>query len=327
MIETRPDAISTIAFYNNVSAQKLRRWYKEKLSGMDNWNQREHCTSWLLYPKNFTAWMTIDELSLSDGEMVTVLTNRTTSSVKGRLAAVIAGTSSAEITAVLDKLPPSARRKVKEITMDLAGNMAKAMRDQFPNATQVIDRFHVVRMVQDALQHLRIQHRWIAIEQENKDVELAKQQGKSPLAEMFENGDSLKQLLARSRGLLYKLPNDWSASQQVRARILFERFPDIKSAYLHCVRFRKLYELKGHQDVKLAFMDWIVQGMDQLTQQFNVTMRTILQNLDRILAFFDNRSTNGPAESFNAQIKSLRLFQRGVNDKEMFLFRLEKLYT
>jgi transposase len=294
---------------------------------MDSWGQREHCTSWLLYPKNFSAQMTIDEVSLSDGELVTVITNRTAPSVKGRLAAVIAGTSSAGITEVLDKLPASARKKVQEVTMDLAGNMAKAMRDQFPNATQVIDRFHVVRMILDALQHLRVQHRWAAIEQENKAIEEANKHGWSYLPEVFDNGDSLKQLLARSRGLLYKLPNEWSVSQQVRARILFAKYPDIQAAYQHCVRFRKLYEIQRYQNAKMAFMDWVVAGMQQLSQEFNAAIRTILHNIDRILNFFNNRSTNGPAESFNAQIKSLRLFQRGVNDKEMFLFRLEKLYS
>lgn len=37
----------------------------------------------------------------------------------------------------------------------------------FPNATQVIDRFHVQKLAIDALQELRISHRWKAIEQEN----------------------------------------------------------------------------------------------------------------------------------------------------------------
>ena len=50
----------------------------------------------------------------------------------------------------------------------------------------------------------------------------------------FSNGDTLKQLLARSRYLLYKSSSKWTESQQQRATILFEKYPDIEKAYKLC---------------------------------------------------------------------------------------------
>jgi len=45
------------------------------------------------------------------------------------------------------------------------------------------------------------------------------------------------------------------------------------------------------------------------------------------LNFFNNRSTNAAAESFNAKIKDFRRTFRGVADLSFFMFRLTKIYA
>ena len=47
---------------------------------------------------------------------------------------------------------------------------------------------------------------------------------------------------------------------------------------------------------------------------FNTIARTIQTNDEYILNYFDNRSTNASAESFNAKVKGLRSHFRGVRD-------------
>ena len=51
------------------------------------------------------------------------------------------------------------------------------------------------------------------------------------------------------------------------------------------------------------------------------------ENYIDILNFFDNRSTNASAESFNAKIKNFRAQLRGISDVKYFLFRLQKIYA
>ncbi|MCI6372032.1 MAG: transposase [Paraprevotella sp.] len=46
-----------------------------------------------------------------------------------------------------------------------------------------------------------------------------------------------------------------------------------------------------------------------------------------MLNFYNNRSSNALAESFNAKIKLFRANLRGVVDKKFFLFRIYKLYA
>ncbi|WP_229335548.1 transposase [Flavobacterium sp. ALJ2] len=43
--------------------------------------------------------------------------------------------------------------------------------------------------------------------------------------------------------------------------------------------------------------------------------------------YFDNRSTNTSAESFNAKVKAFRSQFRGVRNIDFFLFRLSNLFA
>ncbi|MFT4848595.1 MAG: transposase [Sediminicola sp.] len=49
----------------------------------------------------------------------------------------------------------------------MAGNMRRIVKNSFSNATLVIDRFHVQKLALDALQEIRIKHRWEALDAEN----------------------------------------------------------------------------------------------------------------------------------------------------------------
>ena len=72
--------------------------------------------------------------------------------------------------------------------------------------------------------------------------------GRGYKAEVLVNGDTLKQLLVRSRYLQYKTPEKWSGSQKERATLLFEKYPEIQSAYHHVVNLNKVYRAKSRED-------------------------------------------------------------------------------
>jgi len=172
-----------------------------------------HAEDWVLFPENLGEYLSIDETSVSQGELYTILTNKSAKGKKGAIVAIVKGTNSEKVSQVLRKTPSSQRNKVKEITLDMAPTMEKIARHSFPKANQVTDRFHVQQLASEAVQELRIKHRWAAIDQENKEMELAKSSDQRYIPEVLENGDSQKQLLARSRYLLFKREDKWSPSQ------------------------------------------------------------------------------------------------------------------
>ncbi len=238
------------------------------------------------------------------------------------------GTRSENIIPLLQKIPQRQRNKVQEITLDLAGNMGLIAKKCFPNVSQVIDRFHVQQLATEALQEIRIKYRWEAIDAENQAIEDAKSSKIVYIPEVLSNGDTLKQLLARSRYLLYNNEDNWTMEQKERATLLFDRYPALRKAYDLSQKLSWIFsttEDKMYAFARLA--RWNEQVEQSGFKSFNTISRTIINHHKNILNYFDNRSTNASAESFNAKIKAFRAQYRGVGNVNIFLFRLAKLYA
>jgi transposase len=211
--------------------------------------------------------------------------------------------------------------------MDMARNMGHAIKTCFSNSSIVIDRFHVVRLIMDAMQHVRITLRWEAIEQENIAIKQAKDKGEKYNPEILSNDDTLKELLARSRYLLCKFEKDWTENQARRASLLFEKYPTLHKAYKLTLQFRNIYETKKLEDATNQLDKWKENVIASEIKEFNTVMNSLDYHSKNILNFFNDRSTNAYAESFNSKIKNFRANLRGVTDVKFFLFRLEKLFA
>jgi transposase len=215
----------------------------------------------------------------------------------------------------LEKIPLRKRKKVQEVTLDMAANMEIIERFSFPDAHLVTDRFHVLKLAYDALQEM-------------KEIELEKELRKKHVPDILPNGDILKQLLARSRYLLFKTESKWTPSQRARAEILFERYPALEQAYKLVMQLGAIFQHvkdKGIVFTKLA--NWYDRVEKSGFKSFNTVSNSIQSHYLNILNFFINRSTNASAESFNAKIKAFRSAFRGVRNVTFFLFRLSNIYA
>lgn len=328
MLDTKPVSAKSLGDYFRVNGKLLEEQYRDHLSNFHEWDQLEHSCDWVLFPDNIGAHISIDETSLTDGELYTVVTNKEAKCKKGALIAMIKGTNSNHAREILEKIPLKKRKMVREITLDMAPAMELISKYTFPEATLVTDRFHVQKLAYDAVQELRIKHRWEAIEQENNEIALAKEIQKKHIPEILENGDTLKQLLARSRYLLFKSEPKWTPTQRQRAELLFARYPDIEEAYNLSRDLGNIYHTtkdKGVAYTRLA--RWYDKVEKAGFKTFNILAKSIQEHYSTILNFFDNRSTNASAESFNAKIKAFRASFRGVRNISFFLFRLSNIYA
>ena len=281
----------------------------------------------MIYPENIGKNLSIDEVSLSKGELYTFVTNKSGRGKKKTLVACIKGAKSQDIIDVLNLIPLETRKIVEEITLDMANNMQAASRLCFPESILVTDRFHVVRLIMEALQHLRIKYRWEEIEKENQAIKAAKDQGLKYKPIILKNGDTAKQLLARSRYIIAKKPNQWTENQKLRAELLFENYPILEKAYKHVLEFRNIYEERCKLQAREKMNLWIEDTKELEINVFNTAVNSLKYHLETILNFFNNRNTNANAESFNSKIKLFRANQRGVVDVKFFMFRLEKLFA
>ena len=321
-------SIKSVAEFTHLKANVINDYYKNHLSGFHSWNQKKHSGEFTLYACNLGEHLAIDESSLSNGELYTIVTNKDGHGRKGTLVAMVKGVKSDFIIKKLQRLPAGKRAMVKSVTMDMSNSMYKIVRKCFPNAEQIVDRFHVQKLMYDALQDLRIKHRWEVMAEDNRMRALYKEKGLEYKPEILSCGDTLKQLMVRCSRLLVRKPNDWTESQAERAKVLFCRFPDMKEFYYLALRLGKIYSDYDNKDVarpKLAL--WFNQVEQWNCEEFNTVIKTFQSHYDRILNFFNDKRTNASAESFNCKLKTFRAEFRGVNDLKFYLYRVKQLFV
>lgn len=272
--------------------------------------------------------MSLDEVSLQNGELYTILTNKDKRGKKGALAALIKGTKASIAAEALQTVPIDIRMKVEEITIDLANNMDWICRECFPNAVITGDRFHFQKVVSEGVQDVRIKLRREAMDEENEKIMEAKKEKKQYKAPIYSNGDTKKQLLARGRYFLFKPKGKWTSSQAERAKTLFQEFPEIEKAYNLSMYFRNIFEkTQTRNEGKIRLKKWYEKISKSAISDLISAANTIQNHEGKILNYFYTRSTNASAESFNAKLKGFRALLRGIRDVNFFLFRIEKLFA
>jgi transposase len=325
-IESKPEEISSIAGHYKTEPQKLRRSYKENISSFNEFRQKHEemfNQEAFVFPGNIGENMGIDETGLLNGDLYTILYNKDKKGKKGSLAAIIKGTKASTVTGAIEKYTPVKQLySIKEISLDLAAGMDWIARQLAPNAMKTYDRFHAERLITEAVQQIRIKYRWEAIEKENEqmtDKEVNR-------LKVYFNGDTDRQLLARSRGLLFKREKDWTEQQAQRAMILFEVYPEIRRAYKLYMEFKQIYSM-DRLNAEFHLRSWIKKVEKSSIKELQTAARSIKHKFGGILNYLENRSTNASVENFNRKLKSFLSRVRGVNNRDIFFYRLIKLYA
>lgn len=309
-----------------MNGKSLAHQYKEFFSDFRQWNQLGHAREYLLFPENIGPNLCIDESSLSCGELYTFVTNPAGHGGKGSLVAVIEGTKSERIIQVLEKIQRNKRVKVRDVTLDLSPTMMLVARTVFPKATITNDRFHVHKLFYEAIDELRVSLRWMARDLENNIMAECRREDRPYVPFRYANGDTRKQLLARAKYILMKHSSKWTDSQRWRAEIIFEFYPELKEAYELALELTSIFNRHTSKNTaRLLLAHWYDRVEKLPGEQFITVLNTFHNHYDTILNFFEKRSTNAFAESFNAKVKAFRAQFHGVTDIPFFLYRLSKL--
>ena len=145
--------------------------------------------------------------------------------------------------------------------------------------------------------------------------------------EKLRNGETKADLLTHVRYPLMKSPNDWTDFQREEMHLLFEIEPKMKVAYGLLCALRNIFsKMKDRKKAGKALHKWYKNvGKTRIRELISVR-DTIKGKEEYVLNYFDNRSTNASAESFNSKIKGLRAQVHGVNDLAFFMFRCAKIF-
>ena len=171
VLDRLPVTASTVARYHGMEGSTVGRYYKLFLSGFPEWEDRAHAAEWIVMPENIGGRVSIDETKLGE-DIYTILSNKAGHGGRGTLIAVVKGTRSDIVAAVINKISEADRMRVKEITMDFSDSMQRIAETCFPQAEVVIDCFHVIQRLVEGLEEVRLKEKRGTVT-ENKRKEMA----------------------------------------------------------------------------------------------------------------------------------------------------------
>ena len=305
-----------------VNGKHFADLYRNKTSGYADWCEQEPGCGFYFNAANIGPHMSLDETSLSNGEVWTFLTDKDGHGGKGTLAAAIPGTKSDEIISILiGAMGKSIRHRVKEVTCDLSPSMMLIAAEVFCNAHVANDRFHVQQIYNEAVDEIRIDiRRQLIAEENNRD--------KSEPPVTYSDGETMRRILARSKHTLMMSQNKWADIRHHRVNILFKYYPILKAAYSLAVELRKIFNSKISPTKAMGRMNkWYEKVMALGNNNFRPVIKTFKNHAPTILNYFRRRATSASAEAFNSKVKIFRSQMRGVRDRDFFIFRLVKLYA
>lgn len=191
------------------------------------------------------------------------------------------GRSAKTLAAFFAALGPERAARIETATIDMAGGFQKAIREHAPNATIVFDRFHVQRLVSDALDEVRrAQVRFVGL---------------------GEKGRAIK----HSRFALLKNPWNLTRKETQKLSELQRTNAQLYRAYLLKETLAQAldYQQPGH--ARRALEDWLAWASRSKLKPFVKAARTIRKHFDGIVAYFEERLTNGIVEGFNNKLRMI----------------------
>jgi transposase len=134
-VETRTESLKSIAEIRQIDYNLLYHTYH-----FEQWEADDHACEYLVFPQNMGPRLSFDKVSVSRGVLYSILSKKDARGRKGMLVAIVNTTKADDIIMHFSRLPRKEREIVQEVTLDLAENMAKAVKELFPNAKIVADR-------------------------------------------------------------------------------------------------------------------------------------------------------------------------------------------
>ena len=108
-METIPTTSRSLDHYYHINGDTFEKQYKEVLSGYREWSELSHAEDWLVFPENIGESICIDETAPSNGELYTIVSNRSSRGGKGTIIAIVKGVAASAVTEVLMRIDEDKR--------------------------------------------------------------------------------------------------------------------------------------------------------------------------------------------------------------------------
>lgn len=335
-IEEHPINISCVAHMFGIKPRTMYFWYKHFLSGYSEkikagtWGEKsikiiDKETGEIIKEKavpiakaeNMDANMTIDEKMIGK-KMYTVMTNLDT----GKLALIAQSQNGEELKPAIREYFDGRLDRVTSISCDMNATYKRISKELFPNTCVVIDKFHVIMHIMDALQQVRKSIKNNIIDDNKEESQLVT----APIEKLSE-----LEYIERSRYILFKKAIIWDSEERAIMEYLFSRYPDLKKAHELTEKIRDWYDKKNigkdMDYVERDLYDWFDDVVASKLNIFRTVRKMMEKHFDDIINYFKEGHTNAKAENMNGRIQRFMANNYGIRDRDFFFYRLEGYFS
>jgi transposase len=190
-----------------------------------------------------------------------------------------------------------AKAPLKAVAMDMWPAYLLAVQTVFPRVTIVHDPFHIVAMVNRAIDEIR-----------------------RSLSRTVNKDD--RRFIKGSRFILLKARERLEENGLRRLALLTKLNRPLYRAYLLKEDLRQFWHLTSTDEAGLFLSRWITQAKALHLAPFTRIAKTLAAHAQFLLSWFKHRISTGPLEGLNNKIKVLKRQAYGFRDIEYFKLRL-----
>jgi transposase len=272
----RHQAVSRVAKEEGVSESLVRRCFTEGTAlelGVDEGKPK---ASRVIGLDEFSVKKRIFDTTISDLEERKVL-------------GIVEGCGKTNLEKYFTALPDP--EIVEVVVMDMHEPFRQAIQMCLPRANIVVDKFHVIRRVNEALDRVR--------------TRLQSKEGKGR-----------RWLLFHSRYLLLRKAESLSPEEQLKLNRLFSFYPELAIAWNLKEGLREWYRSSSRAEAEVSLYHW--QGSVRKTglKEFGIGLPMFRNWRNEILNYFDHHVTNGFVEGKNNRIKVIKRMAYGYRNSD-----------
>ena len=238
----------------------------------------------------------VDELSVRrHHKYITVVVDHD----RQRIVWATEGKTAASLKAFFDELGPERCQQIRTVTLDMSKAYAKAVREACPQATQALDRFHVQRLVHDALDELR----------------------RSEVREAIEPDD--KRVLKKTRWPLQKNPWNLHGFEAEKLTMLQKANQRLYRGYLLKESLLAVLDCSYEFFARPKLDEWLAWASRSRLRPFVKLARTVRAHAEGIFAYIRTGLSNGRTEALNGKLRTLTRRSYGFHSASALIAMLE----
>jgi transposase len=206
-----------------------------------------------------------------------------------------------EMSQALQSMGGEVLEQIEEVSIDLWKPYKSLVKELMPNADITIDRFHVMKQVNDELDAAR--------KQQKKEANLLKNK---------LDKDRILAGLLKSKYSLLKNEDSLNEIQKEKLKAVQDVSPTLSKMHALKEEFRNIFNTaESWGDGVLKLLDWMYDS----SLYFPKTIRTIFRWFGDIVGYFEQKTTSGTVEGINNKLKLIKRLGYGFRNFANFRLR------